>query len=161
MPKKDIDYSKTVMYKIVCLDLSITDAYIGHTTDFIVRKNCHKSCCTNENNKSYNIYVYQFLRNNGGWNNFQMIEIEKYPCNDSNEAGARERYWYEQLNSTLNTSIPNRDPIEYSKYYYEKNVEQIKAKRSAKVNNTCECGTICTNIIRHKKTLKHCAFLKK
>ena len=30
------------------------------------------------------------IRENGDWNNWSMIEIEKYPCNDDNEARARE-----------------------------------------------------------------------
>ena len=30
-----------------------------------------------------------------------MIEIEKFPCKDGNEARARERYWYEELKATL------------------------------------------------------------
>ena len=38
------------------------------------------------------------IRKNGGWENWCMIEIEKYPCNDKNEAKARERYWLETLN---------------------------------------------------------------
>ena len=49
MPKKIIDYSKTIIYKIVCNDLNITDLYIGHTTNFIKRKATHKSNCNNIN----------------------------------------------------------------------------------------------------------------
>ena len=35
-----------------------------------------------------------------------MLEIEKYPCENFNEARARERYWYEILNSKLNSMKP-------------------------------------------------------
>ena len=42
MPKTAIDYSKTIIYKIVCNDLDITDLYVGHTTDFIRRRHHHK-----------------------------------------------------------------------------------------------------------------------
>ncbi len=38
MPKKIIDFSKTIIYKIVCNDLNITDVYVGRTTNFINRK---------------------------------------------------------------------------------------------------------------------------
>jgi hypothetical protein len=34
MPCKPVDYSRTLMYKLVCNDLNITDVYTGHTTDF-------------------------------------------------------------------------------------------------------------------------------
>ena len=51
MPKNDIDYLKTIIYKIVCKDLNITDFYVGHTTNFIKRKATHKTACNNINNK--------------------------------------------------------------------------------------------------------------
>lgn len=57
MPRKEIDYSKTVMYKIVCNDLTVKDCYVGSTTDFTNRKGQHKSCCINENLKNYNLKV--------------------------------------------------------------------------------------------------------
>jgi hypothetical protein len=34
MPKDDIDYSNTIVYKIFCNDQSINDVYVGHTTLF-------------------------------------------------------------------------------------------------------------------------------
>lgn len=113
MPKKEIDYSKTVIYKIVCNDLSITDCYVGHTTDFINRKYSHKANALNTNNKDSNMRVYQNIRSNGGWTNWSMIEVEKYPCRDANEARARERHWYEQINPALNFVVPNRSKAEW------------------------------------------------
>ena len=49
------------------------------------------------------------IRENGNWNNWSMIEIEKYPCNDDNEARSRERYWYEVLNANMNSQCPTLD----------------------------------------------------
>ena len=125
MPKKDIDYSKTIIYKIVCNDLNITDVYVGHTTNFIKRKARHKSDCNNINGKAYNYKIYTIIRDNGGFENWSMIEIEKFQdCNDINEASARERYWYELLNAKLNTNFPARNVKEY----YENNKDLIKEK---------------------------------
>ena len=137
MPKHNCDYSKTVMYKIVCNDLSITNCYIGHTTEFIKRKSQHKSACNTISNAKHNLNLYSFIRGNGGWNNWAMVEIEKWNCNDGNEARARERYWYELHNATLNSEIPNRSTAEYNKdikekkeiynhEYYEKNKDKLK-----------------------------------
>jgi mannitol-specific phosphotransferase system IIBC component len=53
------------------------------------------------------------MRENGGFTNYSMIEIEKYPCRDENEASARERHWFEILNSGLNTNYPQRSSQEY------------------------------------------------
>ena len=102
MPRQVVNYSKCVIYKIVCNDLNIKDVYVGNSTDFTKRKSRHKHSCYNSNCKEYNYKVYQFIRDNGGWTNWSMIEIEKYPCNDGNEARSRERYWAEQFNATLN-----------------------------------------------------------
>jgi DNA repair exonuclease SbcCD ATPase subunit len=137
MPRLPINYKKTIIYKIVCNDLEITDLYVGHTTNFTDRKRGHKNACSNENSKSYNLKVYKMIRENNGWNNWSMIEIEKYSCNDINEATARERYYYEELNAKLNTYVPNRNRkewkedhkdhvLEQDKQYYEQNKEKIK-----------------------------------
>ena len=125
MPKKDIDYSKTIMYKLICIDPKITDIYVGHTTNFRQRKGGHRTCCNNANSKSYNTLVYKFIRDNGGWTNWDMIEIEKYPCNDSNEARSRERYWFEKLEATLNCDYPERSVEEYRTV----NKERISGQR--------------------------------
>jgi hypothetical protein len=69
------------------------------------------------------------MRETGGWENWTMVQIEHYPCNNSNEAGARERYWYEKLNSTMNTQVPNRTHVEYMTQYYQDNREDRLLKR--------------------------------
>ena len=123
MPKIEIDYSNTIIYKITCKDSNIKDVYVGHTTNFVQRKHAHKQSCINEKSTNYNCKLYQVIRNNGGWDNWSMIEIEKYPCNDGNEARARERYWCETLNATLNDRMPlkikvlkpKKNTLDYSK----------------------------------------------
>ncbi len=122
MPLYTIDYSKTIIYKLCCNDLSITDIYIGHTTDFKSRKRGHKSSCTNEYDKYYNLRVYQFIREKGGWNNWNMVMIEKYSCNCKLEATKRERELIEELKATLNIQVPSRTQKEW--------VENNKDKRS-------------------------------
>ena len=147
MPRKEINYQNTIIYKIVCNDLNIKDLYVGHTTDFRRRKNGHKSQCMNENSKGFNYKIYQIIRKNGGWDNWSIIEIEKYPCNDSNEATARERYWFETLEAKLNMIYPVRPKKEYletnkekRKYilskYREANKDKIKElqKQYRKIN---------------------------
>ena len=170
MPRLPINYSNTIIYKLVCNDINITDIYVGHTTDFIRRKANHKCSCNNENNKKYNYYVYQFIRNNGGFENWSMIEIEKYSCNDAHEATARERHWLETLGATLNILIParteqewketNKDRLdEYHQEYYQANKEQISEKNKEKI--ICECGSIVIKrcLLIHRKSKKHLKYL--
>jgi len=119
MPRKAVDYSRTIIYKIVCNDLNVNDCYVGSTTDFSKRKSQHKRNCINDINYKNGIKIYETIRGNGGWDDWSMIEIEKYPCTDNNEARTRERYWFEKLNSTLNTYRPSSTKEE--KQIYNKN----------------------------------------
>jgi len=135
MPRTKTDYSNTIIYKIVCNDLNITDCYVGHTTNFRHRKSQHKCTCNNEKNKDYNLKIYKTIRDNGGWWKWSMIEIEKFSCVDGNEARARERYWFEILNGNMNGNYPNRAQKEYIdthqeqiKQYNEKNKDYIKER---------------------------------
>ena len=123
MPKTPIDYSKTIIYRIVCKDLTIKECYVGSTTDFTRRKGNHKSSCNNNNYKEYNYNVYQFIRNNGGWENWDMIEIEKYNTVDKLSQSKRERYWLEYYNATLNKQVPSQNYAEYNKKYREEHKE--------------------------------------
>jgi hypothetical protein len=186
MPLKPIDYSKTIMYKLCCNDLNITDIYIGHTTDFKSRKRQHKSNCNNEKNKNYNFNVYQFIRNNGGWNNWSMIMIEEYSCSSLLEATKRERELIEELKANLNSQVPSRTIKEYyednkdkikerkkeyyednkdkikekDKEYYENNKDKIKEKKKERFN--CDCGGCYTynHKAQHEKTKRHQEWLK-
>ena len=125
MPRLPINYSNTIIYKLVCNDVAITDVYVGHTTDFTNRKRGHKSKCNNENGIYYNTYVYQFIRENGGWENWSMLEICKLSCVDKQDALRNERKYIEELKATLNKVVPTRTRQEY----YEQNREQITEQR--------------------------------
>ena len=129
MPRTIIDYDNTCFYKIVSNDLNITDCYVGHTTDFRRRKSQHKSACNNLNHKDYNSSVYQFIRSNGGWDNFNMILIEKMKVEDGLEARQRERYHVEALHAVLNCRMPSRTSKEHQETYRDKLKEQARLYR--------------------------------
>jgi len=126
MPKKPIDYANSSIYKLCCRDTDITDCYVGSTTNFRSRKCQHKSSCNKENNRDYDRKVYQFIREHGGWENWDMILIEKVNVNDGNELHKEERKWIEQLNSTLNCRIPTRTDKEYREENKDKITERKK-----------------------------------
>ena len=113
---------KGFIYKLVCNDVDIKETYIGSTQNFRSRKNCHKCACNNKNHKTYNYYIYQFIREHGEWSNWNMIQIEEYDFNTRNELNARERYWIETLQSKLNKQMPTRT----KKEYYQLNSDKIK-----------------------------------
>ncbi len=134
------DYSQTIIYKLCCKDPLITDIYIGHTKNFKQRKNTHKTSCCNVNDKKYNQYVYKFIRENGGWENWNMIQIKEHNCKNKREAESTEQYWIEQLGASLNTNKPyalcKEDEKIYKKIWYEEKKDYIleKAKQTYEEN---------------------------
>jgi hypothetical protein len=106
MPKDNINYSDTTIYKIYCKDETITDIYVGHTTNFNVRKYQHKNSCKDPN---CNVKIYKTIRENGGWDNWNMVEIAKYNCKNSTEARIKEQEHFELLKASLNSCPPYID----------------------------------------------------
>jgi hypothetical protein len=68
--------------------------------------------------------VYEFIRNNGGFDNWDFIEIERFPCKSKAEAHMRENYWYFNLKADLNSIAPSFD--------FEK--EKIRENRKRIIN---------------------------
>ena len=132
MPKVPMDYSKCCIYKIEHND-DESLVYVGHTTNFDKRKTQHKINCYNDNQKPYNFKVYRMIRENGGWEKFLMLEVEKYPCADKREAERRENEVMKELKTSMNTnkSFRTQDEIteykkEYDTNYYESNKHKIQ-----------------------------------
>jgi len=118
-----VNYAKSIVYKICCKDPSINDEYVGSTVNFVRRKACHKSRCHNENRPEYNLKVYQKIRECGGWDNWDMVEVERYCATDRKDLNARERFWLEEVGATLNMTVPNRSRAEWVDVNKEKMTE--------------------------------------
>ena len=128
MPKVPMDYSKCCIYKIEHND-DESLVYVGHTTNFDKRKTQHKINCYNDNQKPYNFKVYRMIRENGGWEKFLMLEVEKYPCADKREAERRENEVMKELKTSMNTKKSFRtqdEKTEYNTNYYESNKPKIQ-----------------------------------
>ena len=134
-----IDYSKAQIYKLCCNDFNITEIYIGSTIAFRRRKAGHKYTCNTETNRHFNQKLYQYIRANGGFQNWQMILIESVTsCSNKQELLARERWYIEQMKPTLNITNPilshqeQKDNKKISdKAYKDNHKEEIKAYNKA------------------------------
>ena len=109
---KKSDYSNTIIYKIQCKDPLVTELYIGHTTDFIARKGSHKNSCNNKNNVAYSCKVYKVIRDNKGWDNWNMKIIAFNDCNGLASAKKLEQQYYETYKATLNSIEPSPKPVD-------------------------------------------------
>ena len=106
MPKNEIDYTNTIIYKITCNDPLITDLYVGHTTNFVQRKHGHKQSCINIKSPNYKCKLYEVIRANGGWKNWKMEIIYFFECKNADEARKKEQEYFILLNATLNSIEP-------------------------------------------------------
>ena len=134
MSGKAIDYATTPVsfYKFVCIDPEIKSCYVGSTTNFIKRKSKHKQVCDGENYKQHNQKIYQIIRENGGFDAWRMIEIEKRFVKDKREAERIETKYMEQLQSDMNCKKAHcgfetkQEYMKvYKKEYYLQNQEEI------------------------------------
>ena len=175
MPRPEInDY---LFYKIVNEELP-DYVYIGSTGCFIKRKYMHKGCCNNPNSKKHNFKIYKTIRENGGWEKWNMVVIDRLDQSTLIDARIREEKLRQEYNGNLNSQKAytsgeekkeylneyrqaNKNIInEKQKKYHLKNKEIIEEKASEKV--TCECGSIIrkNNLLRHQKTQTHQNFCK-
>jgi len=95
-----IDYT---MYKICPKNKILNYCYIGQTTNFINRKRQHIKNTTNPNDKKhYHLKHYDTIRQNGGWDEWEMVEIEKFNGKTKLEARIREQELIKEHNANLN-----------------------------------------------------------
>ena len=179
--------SKTgYIYKICCKDSNITEIYIGSTQNIKEGKRSHRACCKNPQDKHYNLYIYQFMRENGGFENWDMIVLKEVINTKKHELRKFEREEFEKLKPKLNSQKP-RDisiescggikqyQIENSKQYYQENKternkytqqryqqKKVEISKWQKCKQNCICGGKYTNSgkSKHLKSEKHLTFLR-
>lgn len=100
------DYSNTIIYTISCKDTTIPDIYVGHTTNFVQRKQSHRYCSNNILSSDHQPKLYQTIRKHGGWDNWNMEIIAFRNCKDLYEARLFEQEYYDSLAPTLNSVLP-------------------------------------------------------
>ena len=116
------DYSKTIIYKIHHAEKPDL-IYVGHTTNFIKRKSYHKYASKESESK-----LYKMIRENGGFECFNMVPIMEYPCESEIQATIQEEKCRLELSATMNSigCIYNPDLIKANKKVYRiKNKEMI------------------------------------
>jgi len=144
MPRTPIDYSKSVIYKIQHLEKDEL-VYVGSTTNFVNRKYVHKS---KSNSNKYKQKVYEMIRENGGWDCFNMIIIKEYSCQTKSELLQEEDYVMRELKTSLNMvrsyltleeayKSKQGDPKK-RKERYEKNKEELSKKNKEKYQKNKE-----------------------
>lgn len=116
---------------IKCKDENISDCYVGSTINLCSRKKQHKSVCKTPENKSYNFKVYKFIRDNGGFDNFEFVVLKEVEVNNKVELKQHEAEQYELLKPSLNCNNPliQIDMKLYQKEYYKEKYTNYHKQR--------------------------------
>jgi len=163
-------YANGKIYKLCCKDPNITEIYIGSTLNQYRRKHEHKRDCNNPNRKAYNLYVYQFIRENGGFENWDIVILEEYPAENKNELVWKEREYIELLQPALNcvkrpvvTSEENRKKLrELERKYYKQDTEKFREKnRKWRENNPDKVQELKNNWCEKNKERVNCDICNK
>ena len=151
------------VYQIKCKDPKITETYVGSTVDLSYRIWGHKHRCIEGNEKShYKLYV--FMRENGGFDNFEFVVLQSYEDISKKDLVKEEEKYFRELKPELNVVHPTRTSKEWyqeekekhlanCKKYREKNKEKLSEQHKEwyqknKDDHSAKCKA------RYKKTKK-------
>ena len=138
MEDVDIRYENGVIYMIKHKTDDTKEFYIGSSYNLKMRcwqhkSNCNnKTNCNNQNIKTYNLKVYKYIRDNGGWDAWDILFMYDYPCKNKYELDLEEQHAIKEYKSTLNTQVPCRT----KKEWYKDNKEKLlQKKKEYHINN--------------------------
>ena len=126
-----VNYQNGKIYKLVC---NVSDkVYYGSTCSLLCQRKAHH----NDDyrlfligQRNYYLSAFNVLENK----DYDIILVEKYPCDNKEELHKRERYYIDN-NFCVNKYIPTRTNNEYKKdnnsnhKYYESHKEKIIEKK--------------------------------
>ena len=98
----------------MCNDANITDLFVGHTNDVHRRNETILMECTNMRCNAYNTPINQVIRDNGGWDNFELVVIDHVSCHSLLDVLQHKRIHIKTQNANLNSVVPSRTKKEWA-----------------------------------------------
>ena len=127
-----IDYSNTLIYKVVCKDPLIEDFYLGYTTVG------HATICDRFQSRCKNDtwFVCAFIRTHGGFENWRVQTIDSVCCASSLEARTELRKHFDASTPSLNRNLPTRTSTEYKRTEKSRAKQEIyRGENKEKIHN--------------------------
>ncbi len=103
----------SIIYQIKHKTESSYPCYVGSTCDLVSRMHSHKSCCHNKDSKKYHFYVYEFIRDFGGWNAWEFVTLASVNVSSKRQLHELESIFIKHFNAKLNVKIPTRTPKQH------------------------------------------------
>ena len=120
--------------------------------------------------------MYVSIREYDGWENWNMIKICDYPCNNKREAELEEDKYMTELKANMNCHRASRTKQQYREdikekiqEYYDTNKEKIQEykkeyyetnKGKNKIKCECGCEVVKSYLKFHQTTKKHIDLMK-
>lgn len=109
------------VYSLTHKNRNDTPMYIGSTNCLKSRFDSHRYACNNNKQIKYNYYVYQFIRDYGGIENWKINKLAEVVYENKEELTKLERMFIDNhlLSNIklLNKVLPQRTKKEYQEYY--------------------------------------------
>ena len=153
--KKINDY---IFYKIISKNHTNNLCYVGSTTNFAKRQTKHKLCSINGCYKNSHLNLYKNIRANGGWDEFQMVEIGRTEQITLAEAHSIEDTFRIELKADMNMRccVNNKQKRSaYNKIYRDENKEGRRTLETLKMVCVCGCSIRKYGLSQHLLTKKH------
>ena len=124
------DFSNSIIYHIRHME-SKEVIYVGSTTKFSQRKAKHKHDCNHEERKEFTTPIYCHIRDNGGFNCFEVIPIKSLKLENKTQLLIAEQAEIDG-HRTLVNSYKAHTTIEELKQYHKQYHEEHKAELNEK-----------------------------
>ena len=133
------------IYQITCNN----EVYIGSTNNFKNRLRQHKYCCTKINNCHYELPLYKYIRNNGGFESIKIEILKIINTKNLEEQKKEEQIFIEKIKPTLNTHRSYQD-IKDKKIY-----DNVRYENEKVLCPCCNKKLGKYNFKKHKLTKKY------
>ena len=126
------DYHNSIIYHIRHME-SKEVVYVGSTTKFSQRKATHKWLCNHEEGKDFTIPIYYHIRNNGGFDCFEVIPIKSLKLENKTQLLIAEQEEIDK-HGTLVNGYKAHTTIEEHKEYMKQHNKQWRKENKENIN---------------------------
>ena len=137
------------IYQITCNN----QLYIGSTNNLKNRIRQHRYNCTKITNKKYNLPLYKYIRENGGFENIKIEILKIFDSKNLEDQKKEEQIFIEKIKPKLNTHSSYQD-IKEKKIY-----DNIRYEFEKVLCPCCNTLKGKYNIKKHKLTKKYIQYI--
>jgi len=142
-------YEKACLYIIECIDATNNNCYVGSSVDFKNRMNTHHHDYKTKPNSP----LYTCIRDNGGWANWIVNQIDK-PCHSLSELRQHEQDLKNKLKPSLNVNEAKYQSFDGEEFIPNPNASYLENNRNRTQYRTKKDALELQHLRRENQNLK-------